>query len=100
MELPPGFPWPAGTLTRGVDYTIAGGLPVRPACREHIFETLAAAIPVSYGCGWVQQARCLICSYDTANLDASFWMKRADPFDLAGAFGSIAEAIDHLESVR
>lgn len=102
MELPPGFPWPAGTLTTGVDYTFPWpeGIPVRSSCRQHIFETLADPISVDYGCGWVQAARCLICCYNTPPIDATFWMKRADPFDIAGAFGDIAASIEHLESVR
>lgn len=86
-----------GTLVRGVT---PDGIPVRQSCRKHIFETLTEAVPVTYACGFIQSARCLICCYSTTLIDADFWHKEVDAFDLAGAMGEIHAIRESLDDAQ
>lgn len=91
-------PHPIGTLVRCIgDH----GLPLRSQCVEHIWEIASVAVPVDYGCGFIQSARCLVCGGPPSPMvDADFFSIEADGIALAGCMGEIGEKLDWYERVR
>jgi hypothetical protein len=73
------WPHPIGTVVRGVVPPL--DLPVRALCADHLFELVTDPLPVEYGCGFMQRARCLVCGYVTQAIDADFWTYEATPED-------------------
>lgn len=91
-------PWPEGTLVMAVTRS---GLPLRRSCANHIFKLVSPPSPVEgyTECGFIQSARCLPCNYTTNAIDADFFWKKADAFDMAGMFGELQETIDWYQQV-
>lgn len=94
MDATIGFPWPAGTYVRCIEPT--NGQPARSTCKGHIFKTFTDPIPSTFGCGFIQSARCVVCNYTTPLIDADFWHDKVTPFDVAGCMGEVHEIIDWM----
>lgn len=92
------FPFPEGT------YVLArsdSGLNLRQSCADHIWKLVTSPQAVHYGCGFVQSAVCLFCGgAPTPMIDADWFAHKVNQFDVAAAFGIIAEATEHLASVK
>jgi hypothetical protein len=94
------WPCPAGMVVRGVHPEL--GIPMRQACRGHLFLTMNSPVPVeaSYSeCRYVQAASCLVCGYVTANLDAD-WFVEATEDDIYDCIHYVDRIIDHLKERR
>jgi hypothetical protein len=68
-------PWPVGILVRAKR---VADVPLYLDCGEHILETYSDAQPITYGSGWVQNMKCLICGRVTAALDVDAFWELAD----------------------
>lgn len=101
------WPWPVGTY---VTCRYAGDdLPLRKSCERHIWEIVSEVRRQEFTMDSTgehvvllsQAARCLICGGPpTPMVDAIFFWKKADAFDVAGAFGEIAATIQWCEETK
>jgi hypothetical protein len=94
------LPCPAGTVVRAVHPEL--GIPMRQACRGHLFRIMNSAVPVeaSYSeCRFIQAATCLVCGYVTANLDAD-WFVEATEEDINDCIRYVDQIINHLKDKR
>lgn len=90
-------PHPPGTLVRCIG---SHGLPLRTSCETHIFQVGEYRAVEGYThTGFIQIAKCLVCSYTTPPIDSDFFLIKADAFDLAGLSGELHEAIEHYTKV-
>lgn len=88
------WPHPAGTVVKAEHPEI--GCPMVSGCKGHLFVLLNSPTPVDFGCGWMQASHCLVCGYDTANVDADFFHEATDD-DIAECIMFIRAQIDRLE---
>jgi hypothetical protein len=94
------WPCPAGTVVRAVHPEL--DIPIRTACRGHLFQTMNSAVPVesSYSeCRYVQVVTCLVCGYITAQLDAD-WFHEATDDDIGDCIYYVEQIIEHLKERR
>jgi hypothetical protein len=99
MDPIPGFvPHPPGSYVRCI---APNGLPLKTTCRDHIFRLVSEPQSVSYGCGFVQQARCLVCS-DTVTppLDADWWAILATSEDVINCAEGVTTEMIRLNEVH
>jgi hypothetical protein len=89
---PSDWPFPIGELVTGWD----GLLPVVTRCKFHMWEVCTEAVPVSFGCGFIQSATCLVCQDTTPAIDASFWSERVDRAWLIRCIKLLQDQQQHL----
>jgi hypothetical protein len=72
---------------------------MRSACKGHLYITMNTAIPVDAKrseCRYVQTAKCLVCGYLTAEVDADFFVE-ATPDDIEDCLTMISQMMEDLQ---
>lgn len=91
--------WKAGTLVTGRLVTAKSMFFVyEGTCREHVFELTERARRANTGTGWVQPARCIVCTREVPPVDIEWWQERCRGPHVRRARIDIQDMIDTAQA--